>query len=155
VDVIELVAGAAHALVAAAWFGAMVYSLAVVQPRSARFLGDEERREAYAATLASGARRPVLAVIALLLLSGVALLATGASDGRSDGWWALVAVKGALLLAAAAAFWHVSWRLWPARVLALPEELAALRRRFRRVALALTALVGAGIVLGAAARAVA
>jgi uncharacterized membrane protein len=155
VDVIELVAGAAHALVAAAWFGAMVYSLAVVQPRSARFLGDDDRSEAYAATLASGARRPVLAVIALLLLSGATLLAIGASEDRSGGWWALMAVKGALLLAAAFVFWRVSWRLWPARVLALSEELPPLRRRFRHAALALTTLVGAGIVLGAAARAVA
>src|ERR671915_582869 len=118
----------------------MVYSLGIVQPRSARFLGDERRSEDYAATLASGARRPVLAMIALLLLSGVALLAPAASEDRSDGWWALMAAKGVLLLAAAFVFWRVSWRLWPARVVALAQELPPLRRRFRHAAMALTAL---------------
>jgi hypothetical protein len=42
----------------------------------------------------------------------------------------------------------VSWRGWPARVFALPAELPALHRRFRRVALVMTGLVGAAFVLG-------
>jgi hypothetical protein len=51
-------------------------------------------------------------------------------------------------VAAAAVFWWVSWRGWPARVFALPAELPALHRRFRRVALAMTGLVCAAFVLG-------
>ncbi len=59
--------------------------------------------------------------------------------------------KVALLAAATALFWHVSWRLWPRRLFATPEELPALRARFRGVAWALLTLVGLEIVLGAAA----
>jgi hypothetical protein len=87
----------------------MAYSLAVVQPRAARFLADERRSEALAATLAAGARYAVLAVVALLALSGGLLVAVGASEGRSDAWWALIAVlaltgivAAALVLSAAA-----------------------------------------------------
>ena len=60
---LEVLAGAAHVLVAAAWFGAMAYSLAVVQPRAVRFLADERRSEDFAATLASGARYSVLVLV--------------------------------------------------------------------------------------------
>ena len=48
-------------------------------------------------------------------------------------------------------FAHVSWQLWPERLFAKPEELPGVRRRFRRSALTLTVLIGAGLVLGAAA----
>jgi hypothetical protein len=140
-----------HLLAGAVWLGAMAYSLAVVQPRAQRFIEDERRREAFAAELAAGARRPVLGVIALLAGSGAALVALEAGDGTGSGWWLLVGAKVALLAAATALFWHVSWRLWPRRVFATPEELPALRARFRGVAWALLAIVGLETVLGAAA----
>ena len=134
---------------AAVWFGAMAYSLAVVQPRAARFLGDERRSEGFAATLAAGARWKVIGLIAVLAASGIALvLLTG---DRSGGWWALVVVKSVLLVAALALFANVSWRLWPARLFAPDSELPAVRRSFRRSAWALTAIVAAEIALGAAA----
>jgi uncharacterized membrane protein len=154
-DVSEFLAGAAHVLAAAVWLGAMAYSLAVVQPRSRRFLEDEGSREAFAATLAAGARYPVLGLIALLALSGGALAALGGDAGRPEGWWALVAIKGAVLAAALAIFAWVSWRLWPARLFAAPEELGAIRRRFAIAAATLTGLVATGTVLGVAARAIA
>jgi len=154
-DVSEFLAGAAHVLAAAVWLGAMAYSLAVVQPRARRLFEDDAGREEFAATLASGARYPVLAVIAVIALSGGALAALGGEEGRSDGWWALVAAKGAILAAALAVFAWVSWRLWPARIFAAPAELAAIRKRFAIAASALTALVAAGTILGVAARALA
>jgi heme A synthase len=140
-----------HLLAAAVWLGAMAYSLAVVQPRSQRFLDDERRREAFAVELAAGARLPVLGVIVLLAGSGAALVALEAGDGPGSGWWAIVGVKVALLAAAAALFWHVSWRLWPRRLFAAPDELPHLRGHFRVVAWALLVLVGLEVVLGAAA----
>jgi hypothetical protein len=140
-----------HLLAAAVWLGAMAYSLAVVQPRSQGFIEDERRREAFATVLAAGARRPVLGVIALLAASGAALVALEAGDDPGSGWWLIVGAKVALLAAAAALFWHVSWRLWPQRLFATPEELPALRGRFRGVAWALLALLGLEFVLGAAA----
>jgi uncharacterized membrane protein len=154
VDVLDVIAGAAHVLVAAAWFGAMAYSLAVVQPRAARFLEEERRREAFAATLAAGARYGVLAVIAVLALSGGALVLVGADEGRDDAWWALIGLKVALLALATAVFARVSWRLWPQRLFAGPDELPGVRRRFLRAAYVLTAAVAVAIVAGVAAAAV-
>ena len=151
----SFIAGAAHVLAAAIWLGAMAYSLAVVQPRSRRFLDDEESREGFAAMLASGARYPVLALIALIAVSGAALTAIGGDEGRPDGWWALIAAKAVILALAFALFAFVSWRLWPARLFAVPAERDAIRRRFAAVAIALVALVGTAIVLGAAAAAIA
>ncbi len=45
-------------------------------------------------------------------------------------------------------FAHISWRMWPARLFALPGELPDHRRRFRVVALTLTAMVGLAFALG-------
>jgi hypothetical protein len=56
-----------------------------------------------------------------------------------------------LLVAASVLFWWVSWRGWPRRLFALPAELPAEQIRFRRVALAMTGLVGAAFLLGVAA----
>ena len=139
-----------HAGVAAVWLGAMAYSLLVVQPRAERFLGDPQEYEQFAATIAAGARWKVLAMMAALAVSGAGLAwAAIAEDGSpSPGWATLVAVKVALLAASLALFWYVSWRLWPRRLFALPEELPAVKRRFTVVALALTATVAANFALG-------
>lgn len=125
----------------------MAYSLAVVQPRAAQFLADDRELEGFAATLAAGARYAVLGVMAVVLLSGVVLVAAQA-DGQTAGWWALVGVKTGLLAVALGLFANVSWRLWPARLFAAPEELPALRRRFRLAAYVLAGLVGVEVVLG-------
>jgi putative copper export protein len=122
VDWLDFLAGAAHVVVAAVWLGAMAYSLAIVQPRAARFLADERRTEELAAVLAAGARRKVLAVIAFIALSGVALVLIAPAGERSGAWWALIAVKAGLLGVALGVFAHVSWRLWPARLFAGPDE---------------------------------
>ncbi|MGH3328998.1 MAG: hypothetical protein ACRDPT_14610 [Streptomycetales bacterium] len=52
----------------------------------------------------------------------------------------------ALYVAAAAVFLNVSWRHWPARVFALPEELTGYRRRLRIQALVILGLVGTAFV---------
>jgi uncharacterized membrane protein len=132
-----------HAGTAAVWLGAMLYSLVVVQPRAAATLDDPE---ALAVALAAGARWKVIAMCAVLAASGVGLIAI--EDDPASAWVVLVSLKTALLIAALALFAHVSWRMWPARLFALPGELPAHRRRFRVVALTLTALVGAAFVLG-------
>ena len=134
----------------------MLYSLLVVQPRARRFFADPERYERFAVTLAARARRPVLAVCAALAVSGAGLVATDTlgREERSAVWEALVVGKAALLAAAAGLFAYVSWRLWPARLFALPDELPAFQRRLRAVAIPPTGVVGAGLALGAIADAV-
>ena len=74
---------------AAVWLGAMVHSLAVVQPRAQRFLGSAERYEAFAAELAAGARWKVLGLCGALGASGIALTAMEVSARRAPpgcGW---------------------------------------------------------------------
>jgi hypothetical protein len=53
-----------------------------------------------------------------------------------------------LLLVALAIFAWVSWRLWPRRIFALPEELPAVLRAFRVAATTLLSLVAIQFVLG-------
>ncbi|MBB4931355.1 Flp pilus assembly protein TadB [Lipingzhangella halophila] len=137
-----------HASAGALWLGAMAYSLFVVRPRLAGMLDgdDETRMEEAQQLLASGNRWPTASLIVVLWLSGIGLVA--AHGGGSYGWWAGVAVKALLLTTATALFWWVSWRGWPRRVFALPEELPALRRKFDAIAAAMLALVGATFALG-------
>jgi hypothetical protein len=156
-----------HAGVGAVWLGSMAYSLGVVQPRIGRLFGAPERAEDVYRELAAGNRWRVVALIVVLVGSGAGLaaLAAGADGGAAGGgaagggadsagngrdawWWTLITAKAVLAVAAAACFWWVSWRGWPARVFALPAELPALHRRFRRVALVMTAFVGVAFVLG-------
>jgi hypothetical protein len=136
-----------HTGAAAVWLGAMVYSIAVVQPRAQALLGD--RYERFARTLAAGARWKVLGLVAALALSGGGLIGLEVADDTPTGfWWALVAAKAALLLGAVALFAYVSWWLWPSRLFANPDRLPGLQRRFTLVAVTLTAVVAAGLVLG-------
>lgn len=121
----------------------MLYSLFVVQPRAAATLDDPEP---LSVALAAGARWKVVAMCALLAASGAGLIL--AEDGPPAAWTVLAAIKAALLIAALALFAHVSWRMWPARLFALPAELPAHRRHFRAMALGLTAIVGVAFVLG-------
>src|SRR3954471_21741298 len=114
----------AHLSAAATWLGGMVYSLAIVQPRARRVLASADRYEGLAVAVGAGARRGVLALIGLLAASGAGLVAVEIAGARDPGalWAVLVAVKAVLLMAATTVFAHVSWRLWPARLFALPAE---------------------------------
>ncbi len=136
----------AHLGVAAVWLGSMGYSLFVVQPRVRRLLPDPVQAEELYRELGAGNRWRVVGLIAVLAASGVGLLFV--HDGRSSGWWLTIWLKVLLLVGAAVLFWWVSWRGWPRRVFALPPELPAEQELFRRVALAMTALVGLAFGLG-------
>lgn len=136
----------AHVAVGALWLGAMVYSLFIVQPAVARAQPEPARAEELYRELGAGNRWKVVALIVVLAVSGGGLALV--ESGDSAGWWVVVTVKVALLFAASVLFWWVSWRGWPRRVFALPAEIAGEQARFRRVALAMTALVAAGFVLG-------
>lgn len=139
-----------HVLVGAVWLGAMAYSLAVLQPRLRRFFADPSSGEEVATFLAAGARWKVIAMIGLLAATGGGLVAAeGWHDSR---WWQLAVIaKAVLLLVALAFFCWVSWRLWPARIFALPAEIPRWQRRFDLVGVVLIGLVGAEFVLGIAA----
>ncbi|MBO0830127.1 MAG: hypothetical protein J2P24_20325 [Streptosporangiales bacterium] len=135
---------AAHVLCAAVWFGAMAYSLAVVQPRVERVLGNQS--EQLLVVLAAGARWKVAGLVGVLAVTGGALALLPAH--RSPVWWTAIVVSAVALVAAAAVFWRVSWRMWPARVFATADELPAHRRRFRAVAWTMVTLTGVATVAG-------
>jgi hypothetical protein len=141
-----------HAGTAAIWLGAMLYSLLIVQPRASSLLGKGYER--LAAQLAAGARWKVIAMIGVLAASGFGLVALDAG-GKPTSWVGLMVAKTILLIAALALFAHVSWRLWPQRIFALPMELLGVQSSFRRTALLLTALVATAFALGTIADAIA
>lgn len=146
---LSLVLVLVHAGCGALWLGAMAYSLTVVQPRLARFAGSAVAAEDAYRELAAGNRWRVVGLLVALGGSGAGLAAiavTGAD--RPAAWWALIAVKAALFIVAVGLFWWVSWRGWPRRVFALPDELPAQQRVFRRVAVALAVVVGAAFTVG-------
>jgi Flp pilus assembly protein TadB len=143
----EIVVSLVHAGVGAIWLGSMAYSLFVAQPRIARVLAAGQTEDVYR-ELAAGNRWRVVALIATLALSGLALVAIVDRPAHPGLWWSLVAAKMLFLVLASAAFWWVSWRGWPRRVFALPAELPAQQRRFRRVAVLMCGLVGAAFALG-------
>ena len=121
--------------------------------RAAAFFSDEEDREDFAIVLASGARAKVLALAAVLGLSGSGLTALelSADDAPGSGWAAVVMATGTAFVLALGLFAYVSWHLWPARAAAhaLDDlELPTLQRRFALVPIALTTTIGAGLVLG-------
>lgn len=124
------------------WLGSMVYSLVVVQPRVARFFRDDEQREEFLVVLANGNRWPVVALVVGLLLSGggVAIIGSGAV---SVGFTLAVGLD----LVAAGIFVDVSWRHWPARIFALPEEIPGFRRRLTVRAATMTVLIGVSYVV--------
>lgn len=132
----------AHLALAAVWLGAMTYSLYVVQPRVTRFFTDDRRREEFLTALAQGNRWRVVALVGSILATGAAVVATGPA-AVAVGY----AVGLAPLLAAAVVFWHVSWRHWPARVFALPDEVPAFQRRLRTLARCMLILVATSFVV--------
>jgi putative copper export protein len=158
-DVLRAVFLLAHVGASAVWLGAMVYSMLVVQPRLAQFFNDADEREDFATLLAAGARWKVLGLAATLALSGAGLTAIEIreADSPSTAWTSLIVAKCVLLAAAVVLFAYVSWRLWPARLLAhlsRSPDLRRIRSRFSAIALALTVLIAAGLVAGVLADAV-
>ena len=134
---------AVYLLPAAVWTGSMTYSLAIVQPRSAKFFHDDDQLEEFLTVLAHGNRWRVLAMAATLIVSAAAVVVACPWSGAR----VVYGIALALDVGATAVFVHVSWRHWPARVFALPEERPDFRRKLRISARAIWLLVGAGFVL--------
>src|SRR5262245_15889447 len=98
-----LVAG--HLFLGVGWFGAMAYSLFVLQPKAAGyFAADDEAHEHFLTTVAHGQRWKVVGLLAALAGTGAGLVLLAGS--RTAAWWAVVAVKAVLLAVAGAVFWR-------------------------------------------------
>ena len=138
----------AHALSSAAWFGAMFYSLTVMQPRARRFFASDAEFEEFVATVAQGARWNVLAAFAFVALTGVGLVVVARPEPLTTRWLVIVALKVVLFALAVAIFSYASWRLWPRRIFASPAELPSIRRQFRVVGFALLMIAAGSFALG-------
>jgi hypothetical protein len=145
-SVLVWVSAVAHLTIAAVWMGSMSYSLTVVQPKAGRYFTDAVRREEFLTTLAQGNRWKVVGLIAGLVVSGV-IVALGSEGSVAIGF----SVAVVLYLSAAVIFANVSWRHWPARVFALPEELPGFQRSLRIQARSMLGLVAVAflVALGA------
>jgi uncharacterized membrane protein len=139
-----------HVLAGAAWFGAMAYSLFVLQPKAARYFDDPAKFEEFIASIAQGARWPVVISLSVIAATGAGLWLV--ATNRGTAWTVLIAVKLALFLIALAIFCYTSWRLWPARVFAMPQQVARFQRTFRRVGWTLISIAAMEIALGVLAR---
>ncbi len=137
-----------HALASAAWFGSMFYSLTVMQPRAKRYFDTLQEFEEFVATVAQGARWKVLSAFAFVAVTGAGLIILARPASPSRVWIALMTVKCVLFLAALAIFCYASWRLWPRRIFATPEELPSIQRAFHTVGWTLLSIAGTSMVLG-------
>jgi hypothetical protein len=143
-----------HGLSAAAWFGAIFYRTAVIDPKAFGYFENRADYERYSTHLAHGMRYLVTAGLLTCGLSGFALLGLR-WDGDNTRWLALMAAKAAVWLAACGLFTYVSWVHWPWRSLAAPHEFARYRREGIVLASGMVLLSGTGFALGQAARLVA
>jgi uncharacterized membrane protein len=139
-----------HVLAAAAWFGAIFYSHMFLYHRARAYFPAAADFEDFTTAISHGARRPVIAALGVVALSGVALLLL-ARGSHSSAWWAFISAKAVLFLAIIGLFAYISWRMWPARVFATARELPGTQRRFRRVAWLMLVLAGLSMALGVAA----
>ncbi len=138
----------AHVLTAAVWLGAMFYSFFLLHPRARSFFQKPQEFEAFIATVSQGARWKVLAALGVIGLTGAALVVYRRPQPLTGKWVALMAAKAVLFTAALGLFVHVSWRLWPARILATTEEIPRQQKTFTRVAAAMLLLAGLSMTLG-------
>jgi hypothetical protein len=143
----------AHALIGAGWLGSIYFSLTVLHPQGPALFTTEEAFEEFVAGLSDGNRWRVLSAFTGTLVTGVALVWMRAGADPGGVWWALIATKLGLWCAAAATFYYVSWRLWAARVFALPSEYAWFRRRGTQARAGMLVLVGANLACGVLAHA--
>lgn len=139
-----------HALVAfvhvvggGVWIGAVGFNVFVLHPRAEKFFAEPGRFEDFVLTVVNGMRWWVVAGVAALGLAGVELLRL-----RALSLDAVLVAKIALLAINVVLFGVLSWRMWPARVVAAGPELSALRRRFARVGAAMVACNLLNVALG-------
>lgn len=146
----RLILISSHVLAGAAWFGAMLYSLAVLHPRARSYFGDARRFEEFIAHLAAGARWKVLGGCLFIALTGAGLMMFSAKEQVSTAWWTCLAIKTVLFLMAVGLFCFTSWVLWPARILSAPQDASKYQQRFRAIAISLLILVGMSMAVGVA-----
>lgn len=137
-----------HIIASAGLLGAMGYSIGVVQPRARRFFQNPADFEEFTAFISHGARWKMIGTLALIAVTGAVLVIFHPHEA-GHRWLALMGAKIGILLIATVLFCYASWRLWPARIFAPPEEIPKFQRRFRLVGYAMITMVVLEFVLAA------
>ncbi|MBC8068077.1 MAG: hypothetical protein IAG13_07075, partial [Deltaproteobacteria bacterium] len=110
-----------HTVGGGIWIGAVGFNVFVLHPRAEKFFAEPGRFEDFVFTVVSGMRWWVVAGIVSLAGAGFELLRLRALELD-----AVLIAKLVLLVVTTALFTVLSWRMWPARVLATATELAQL-----------------------------
>lgn len=142
---------ALHIWVVALYYGALAYSYSRLYPQMKAFLGNPERYEAFAITVAAGLRWWVLGALAVIGGTGAMLVADRWNDPMSATWNVVMAIKAALLIGMIILYVFASWVMWPRRLFASPEQAPAFQTRFDVIAWTLGLSMVAAMVLSAVA----
>jgi uncharacterized membrane protein len=137
-----------HVLAGAAWLGAMFYSFFLLQPRAQAYFAKPAEFEDFIATVSHGARWKVIFGLAVIGGTGLGLVLLRWPGAEPSVWLGLLGLKVVLFGAAVGLFIYVSWRFWPARVLALPEEIPYFQRLSRRLGFTMMTLGALAMALG-------
>lgn len=132
-----------HLLGGGVWIGAVGFNVFVLHPRAERFFATPTKFEDFVFTVVAGMRWWVVAGVSMLALAGAELWRL-----RGLALDPVLALKIALLATNAIIFAWLSWRMWPARVVATAAELDAIHRRFTRVGALMVSLNLLNVVLG-------
>lgn len=127
---VELFAKLVHVLGAILWIGSIYFSASALHQRAPALFARDEDFESFITGLSDKNRYRHLLAFSASLLSGVALtyLAWAKYTPRQTWAWSLIILKVVLFIISALIFSYISWRLWPSRIFALPEELRQQRR---------------------------
>lgn len=137
---------AVHLLSGAAWFGALVYRLFFVEPKSQSFFKSWQDYESFSLNLAHGMRYIVMLSLFACGISGFILL--GLRWQNSPEWLSLQGVKIGLWVVAFAIFAYISWVYWPKRVFIDETTRKKLGQQGFALAFVMILISGTGIVLG-------
>jgi hypothetical protein len=138
-----------HVLVGGAFFGACFFSLTVLHRRGPQLFETREAFARFVAGITHGNRQRGLTTLAVTVLTGALLGALMWSEkGSQEAWLALLTAKALVSVGFLGVFAYVSWRLWPARVFAVGDEIAALQRKGNGLRLTMCVLLGLAMVLG-------
>ena len=137
---------AVHLLSGAAWFGALVYRLFFVEPKSQSFFKNWLEYESFSLNLAHGMRYIVMVSLICCGVSGFILL--GLRWENSSAWWTIQLVKVGLWMLAFAIFIYISWVYWPKRVFIDESTRKRLGKQGFALAFVMIVLSGSGLLLG-------
>jgi hypothetical protein len=138
-----------HLWVWALYAGSLIYIYCRLFPDIRRWLGSEERFEAFSLMTADGLRWWIFGALIAAGLTGLGLAVLRSGQGGGTVWWTLLAAKTVIWVVLLIVYAYVSYVMWPRRVFVATADRPAEQRRFAAVAGVLVVLLMTELVLGA------